>query len=180
MSFQKNLTLNKTKYMKKKTILIGILSFFLVITHYSESMAQAYSFTGPVAVFTYDNVGNRVKREIRTMCVGIGCPPEEGGGSGARSALSSDDSIGAKLPKSQLIEAYPNPAEERLFVRNPSWHENDKAVIVVYDVNSKVVIKKEVLSANEEIPFDKITPGQYMVQYYLNNSPAQLWKIIKP
>lgn len=167
--------------MINRSVAVRIV-ILMLLSFVNKAYAQPpYSFSGPVAVFTYDNAGNRVKREIKNICVGIGCPPEEAGGPVGKPANPNGVKNLQDAPAGNLaIDAYPNPTENELYISNSTWHNKDAALVVVYDINSKVVIKKEITQAKDKISFEKMMPGTYMVQYYLNNVPAQLWKIIKP
>ena len=173
-----------------RTMLISLLTSLLMGCF---SVCRSYgqiSYSGPAVIFSYDHVGNRLVRQIHTICLGPGCPPEEGGLLGGKPASPRDSTKGGTttgndvpaatdIAKGIVVEAYPNPADEELYIENKTWHETDKAIVIVYDIEGKIAVKKDFTQAKDRIMFNNMVPGTYIVQYYLNEVPTQTWKIIK-
>ncbi len=137
-----------------------------------NSYGQTYI---PAVRFYYDAVGERIVRKMKPICIGTDCPVDL---SAPKLGLPEDTTRNS-APGTTEIEAYPNPVLQELCVNNHTWKEGDKASVVVYDVNGRVVVKKDLTQAKDNLPFRELTPGAYMVQYYLSGAPMQEWKIIK-
>ena len=149
------------------------LIFVLLISVSSPAFCQGV--WAPAVTFTYDFGGNRVVRQIEVICLGGGCPPI------LRHADTTKTTPGSQpvLTNTSKVKAYPNPVDNDLFVENLYWTSTDKATVIVYDINSKVVVNQEVSQAKDKISFFNLVPGSYLVQYYLNGNMVEVWKIIK-
>lgn len=169
--------------MKKSHLL------FLLICNLLHFVAFAQPSYVPGVQFCYDLGGNRQNRQILTFCIGTGCPagsptPTAGcSSSGLPSSRMASHSDASSQNQSATVEAqiiaYPNPVEQNLSVENKFWRESDKVILVVTDIVGKTIMTQELFQAKGNVSFLKLIPGSYLVQYYLNSSLAQVWKIVK-
>jgi len=155
--------------MKKQILTLSVL-LSLSIGH---CMAQATTGTPvPGVAFTYDPGGRRILREPGIVCLGCKQTPKD-------SLVEGTPVKNITNTEKITIVAYPNPTSKDVYISNESWKQGDKAVIQVFDVLGKNILRKDCSQAKEIIPFERCAAGTYMVYYYLNELPAQLWKIVK-
>ena len=157
----------------RKTINI-IFAVLLVFFYITGSHAQTFI---PAARFYYDANGNRILRKMGEICIGVDCPIESS--IPPFKGAPKDSSKNSGVYGTTEIEAYPNPVSQELYIDNRTWQEGNKANIAVFDINGKINIKREFTQAKNNVSFRDLTPGVYLVQYYLNGMPMQEWKIIK-
>lgn len=167
--------LNQTKYMPMKLtlLILGALSFIVPTIH-----AQTYS---NAVVFSYDNAGNRIKREIKVIC--IGCPDQSDppGQKPGNSATSSDPaSMLGDQNHSLVLRAYPNPLQKELTVEYAAWQKSDNALVKVFDMTGRLILSKNMSASKTTIDFSGLASEAYYVTCYLNGVIAETWKIIKP
>lgn len=128
----------------------------------------------PGAVFTYDAKGNRIQRHIGTVC--IGCPkPGRVDSLVADNTPISDPVIGKKIS----VQAYPNPANTDLTIENHTWNGMDKVFVIVSNMLGQTIVRQQLSKAKEVVPFASLTPGTYLVSYFINEQSIQTWQIIK-
>jgi hypothetical protein len=150
------------------------LTFCLIVILFGSFKSACQTSYIPAVTVTYDNAGNRLVRQIKTICVGIGCDD-------ATERLEESSQTSNKLIDSSIkVKAYPNPINENLFVENLSWNETDKVIIKVYNMNGNLIINQNLFKAKGKISFLNFPPGSYIVEYFLNDLMIENWKIIKP
>lgn len=74
---------------------------------------------------------------------------------------------------SKLIEIYPNPAHDRLFIKNI---EDSNSVIVIFDSHGKIVISKQL--DNNYIDISNLENGMYFIKA-MNSNNTYIQKLIK-
>lgn len=152
---------------------IIIAAAFLCCFDTGASFAQTFI---PAVRFYYDNSGKRFLRKMGDICIGEGCPFEEP--PLPFKGVPPKDSANGGTAMDNIV-AYPNPVTEELSVDNRTWKDGSVATFIVYDMNGKVVIKKELTEAKGSVQFHGLAPGTYMAQYYINGTPLQEWKIVR-
>lgn len=133
---------------------------------------MAYSqIYGPAIKFEYDNAGNRYLRHYLPYEI---IQYKQGDNN-----HGIDTSV-QKLKNDQfLIRAYPNPVDDYITIENLSWNNDNKVVVKLTDITGKIISSKQFIKAKDNIPFSGLTPGAYMLYYYLNNEMLANWKVIK-
>jgi hypothetical protein len=147
--------------MNPKTI-ISTLFLFIGISLNAQQNAVEYS---------YDNAGNRILRKIIVL------PPAPPPGQSAKySAQSASiDTVGGIL-----FKIYPNPTEGLVIIQSDeNFRALENKTITVYDVNGKILLKKEYNSSEEHIDLSNQEPGSYFVKITASNGYNAEWKIIR-
>lgn len=114
--------------------------------------------------YSYDNAGNRVKREIvvRTKSLPDGSDPEY------YSEMLSDKDI----------RIYPNPTEGHLKVEIAGWETADQGSLQLYNAVGQLVLNQRVGSSFTELDISSRGNGLYILHITLNGKETS-WKIIK-
>lgn len=155
------------KNIKMKKLLFTLI--ILISISVTNGNAQTYVLG---AIFEYDGVGNRIVRKIGTVC--IGCRPAQ------QDSLKGVSPIDATVVSDQImLDAYPNPTNTDLTINNRTWKQTDKALVIVSDIQGKTIVSQQFSQAMDVVPFARLTPGTYLVNYYLNDKSAKVWRIIK-
>ncbi|MRX67045.1 Por secretion system C-terminal sorting domain-containing protein [Flavobacterium resistens] len=126
--------------------------------------------------FTYDNLtGNQINRTLCINCASAK-PSKD---NNAIQAVSDEDLL--KFSPTDVISYYPNPVKEELFIKWDLIDENYVTSIQVIGINGQVLTsyncKKEINSQN--IPFQNLPTGVYIVSLEYNNREQKTIKIIK-
>jgi hypothetical protein len=118
--------------------------------------------------YVYDNAGNRVLRHI------IVIPP-------AKSMQANKDSAALQenvaLGEMQ-INVMPNPTVGRLQINITNLPENAEGGIIVWDLQSKELLRQEGIYANNPIDLSKQPKGIYLMQIRVGNKKSE-WKVVK-
>nr|WP_315224927.1 T9SS type A sorting domain-containing protein [uncultured Flavobacterium sp.] len=144
--------------------------YFLFLGFFSLSNAQ------DKIKFTYDSTtGNQINR---ILC--INCPSLKPSKSSEEiEAIEKEDLL--KFSPNDIISYYPNPVKEELFLKWDLTNENFVTSIHVTGMNGQSLRsyknKKEVNSQN--IPFQNLPSGVYIVSLMYNNGEQKTIKIIK-
>ncbi|MDB4582942.1 T9SS type A sorting domain-containing protein [Draconibacterium sp.] len=118
-------------------------------------------------VFSYDDSGNRTKREI--VLSKSGTIPQ---------GISSEneDPILDKIT-SHEIRIFPNPTKGVLKVEIPELPE-DKSNLYVYNLQGRMLINKTVTKHIHNIDLHKYPSGMYILKIVLGTEVSE-WKILK-
>jgi hypothetical protein len=150
-----------------KTLLFALIILWCLAI--GECTAQTWV---PGAKFEYDGVGNRIVRRMDMVC--IGCRPAQ------LDSLKGDNPINAIVVGDEImLDAYPNPTNTDLTINNRTWKQTDKALVTVSDIQGKTIVSQQFSQATDVVPFARLTPGTYLVNYYLNEKSAKVWRVIK-
>lgn len=123
---------------------------------------------GQKITYTYDNSGNRIKREIVL--------------SPQRTSASNEDTT-ERLPVSDMladkdIKIYPNPTQGMLKVEITNYESSDSGSIHVYSMNGQTVTHSEISFYLTDIDISNSPNGIYLMQIQLNGT-STTWRIIK-
>ncbi|MTH16409.1 T9SS type A sorting domain-containing protein [Flavobacterium sp. LC2016-01] len=126
--------------------------------------------------FTYDNLtGNQINRILCINCASAK-PSKD---NNEIQAVSEEDLL--KFSPTDVISYYPNPVKEELFLKWDLVDENFVSSIQVIGINGQILTsyscKKEINSQN--IPFQSLPAGVYIVSLAYNNGEQKTIKIIK-
>jgi len=126
--------------------------------------------------FTYDNLsGNQL---TRTLCINCASAKPSKNNDGIQ-AVSDEDLL--KFSPTDVISYYPNPVREELYLKWDLIDENFVSSIQVIGINGQAIAtyncKKETNSQN--IPFQSLPAGVYIVSLTYHNQEQKTIKIIK-
>ena len=76
------------------------------------------------------------------------------------------------------IEAYPNPTSDLLWV-NIKPQIPDNIHYMLFDTGGRLLQADRLLSASQDIPFDGLTPGTYILRILQEKKPLKVFTIIK-
>ena len=113
--------------------------------------------------YSYDQAGNRVKREI---VMSLLAP--------RKSSTTSFTEVLAK----KSIRIYPNPNKGQLRVEIVGHEATDNSLLQVYNATGALLINKKATSAITNINLTSQPNGIYILQINLNGETTK-WKIIK-
>lgn len=68
------------------------------------------------------------------------------------------------------VRFFPNPATDILIIEDFTWQFESTGFITVYDLLGRELLKKTSKAGKETIDVSKLIPGDYIVNYYINNS----------
>ena len=126
------------------------LFIFILIAY----IAKEYSFAQvgqSGIVYTYDNNGNRIKREFTILRIA-----SDTAGAGVEMAETLAEQFGVNL--------FPNPAEDVLNIAVSNIPEGEKVRASVFDVQGRLLQTAEVTSTNTALPFHEHPPGIYHIR----------------
>lgn len=114
--------------------------------------------------YSYDNAGNRVKREIvmKTRSVSDNSDPEY------YSEMLSDKDI----------RIYPNPTEGHLKIEIAGWDSADQGSLQLYNAVGQLILNQRISSSFTEFDISSRTNGLYILHISMNGKETS-WKIIK-
>lgn len=144
-----------------KTIIISII------------LLTASHVFGQSVVFDYDLSGNRTERVIKM----------------SKSEEKSNENDSIPPPKSLPIEyfdhiadteitIYPNPTQGRLTVKVANMPQETKGQIAIYDLNGRLVLRKDAMTSSNELDISVQPDGAYVMKIILGQESTS-WKIIK-
>ncbi|WPO76870.1 T9SS type A sorting domain-containing protein [Flavobacterium sp. KACC 22761] len=145
-----------------------ILFLFLCFITFSEAQNKLK--------FTYDNLtGNQINR---TLCINCASSKPSKDNNEIQ-AVDEEDLL--KFSPTDVISYYPNPVKEELYLKWDLVDENFVSSIQVIGINGQILTsyscKKEINSQN--IPFQSLPAGIYIVSLAYHNQEQKTIKIIK-
>lgn len=158
--------------MKLKFLITSCL-LAISIQAYSQTPGVAY---GHADVFTYDAMGNRIKREYKWAIVS---PKNNYHDELPVDTLREASNDNRFAGKGILVKAYPNPVADEMIVENLSWKDGSSATVIISDIAGRRLQAKSFRTAKEQFSLSSFVPGSYTVSYYLDNHLYTTWKIIK-
>ena len=114
--------------------------------------------------YSYDNAGNRIKREIVVKTKSL---PDE-----------SDPEYYSEMLSEKNIRIYPNPTEGHLKVEIVGWNNSDRGIIQLFNAVGQLILNEQVSSSFTELDISSRTNGFYVLHITLNGKETS-WKIIK-
>ncbi len=139
--------------------------------------------------FAYDAAGNRVRRELV-----VGSKKPEG--LRTLSADSTQQTTSDLEPRDEAdrrhlsrdyvtetidrgqVRIYPNPTEGELTIEFLGYRPEQRAVLVVYDLFGRVVVRREVASVTTMLDLSAQSAGLYVL-YLIVGKDRSAWKIRK-
>jgi hypothetical protein len=110
-------------------------------------------------VFSYDPLGNRIRRELVVVPCDDG-PVDNEGGSQARLAQQDTTENNSGDEKASII-AFPNPTADQLFIQS-----NDRQTItkcMLFDLQGKMILETNPNSNNAMISMSNLASGNYIL-----------------
>lgn len=114
--------------------------------------------------YSYDNAGNRIKREIVVKTKSL---PDE-----------SDPEYYSEMLSDKDIRIYPNPTEGHLKVEIAGWDNSDQGSLQLYNAVGQLILNQRMGSSYTELDISSRTNGLYILHITLNGKETS-WKIIK-
>lgn len=152
------------------------LTFILiVVTGIAHAQKSPLPLQGWADEYTYDEVGNRIKREYKWTIIAPKNNYHEEQTVDTLKERSDDKGLSSNI----LVKAYPNPVADEMIVENLSWKDNNTATVKISDITGRVLVEKNFKAAKEQFSLSSFIPGTYIVSYFLNNRSLITWKIIK-
>lgn len=140
--------------------------------------------------FAYDAAGNRVRRELvvgskkpkglRTLSTDStqqttsALEPKD---EADRRYLSGRDYVTETIDRGQ-VRIYPNPTEGELTIEFLGYRPEQRAVLVVYDLFGRVVVRREVASMTTMLDLSGQSAGLYVLHLIVGKDRSA-WKIRK-
>ena len=153
--------------------------FFLIIISYSGVL-----FAQPAFRFSYDDSGNRIKREVIDLSE---LPNEEPGEPELMTQIDNTEIDDEISPESQQstdqvsapgISVFPNPVQDQVSVHIPDLTAEDDGQLLVFGINGDYHFRTTKLQETTTIDLSGKAPGQYILRLVLN-AESKEWIIIK-
>lgn len=138
--------------MRKRLIMLLIAAVPLIA--FSQSKVR----------YSYDNAGNRIKREIVVSTKSV-----------------SDDSSPeyySEMLSEKNIRIYPNPTRGQLKVEIVGWNNADQCLFRLYNSVGQQLLLTRAASSYTELDISSRPDGLYILHITLNGKETS-WKIIK-
>lgn len=129
--------------------------FFLTV--YGIGYAQNVSFS-------YDNAGNRIKREIILQRKFV--------------TEKTTNEYYSEMLSEKIIRIYPNPTDGMLKVKITGLENREQCVFKIFNSLGQLIISKQAASSTTDIDISGKPNGTYILQISLNGEKSA-WKIIK-
>lgn len=114
--------------------------------------------------YSYDNAGNRVKREIVVKTKSL---PD-----------SSDPEYYSDMLSDKDIRIYPNPTDGHLKIEVAGWDNSDQGSLQLYNAVGQLILNQRMGSSFTELDISSRPNGLYILHISLNGKETS-WKIIK-
>lgn len=144
----------------------NIMRVFLVFFSLLFSLS---AFSQKEIRFSYDALGNRVKRVIVL---------QQSETNQRSMSQPEDKDFYSDMISEKQIRIWPNPTEGHLKVEIQGLGTEEKATLRITAMNGSVVVMKETSSAITELDLSRNTNGIYLL-YISVNGQETTWKIIK-
>lgn len=115
--------------------------------------------------YSYDNAGNRIKREIVMKTKS----PYE--------VSTTTECFSEKLSEKE-IRIYPNPTKGRLKIEIAGYENSDRCILRILNVSGQQILSTHANSACTELDISSKANGIYILYISLNNKETT-WKVIK-
>jgi hypothetical protein len=166
--------------MNREKVLRG--SFLLICLF---SLVSQMTYAQPTYKFSYDEAGNRVKREV----IDLSEVPEDPNEPELKTFPSKNTSIADKSQieeeKFQVrleevsIAVFPNPVQDILKIQISELKQGEVAKVYLYNQSGAVIKQLEVREKVEStLELNALAPGSYVLLVELNDSKYD-WLVIK-
>ncbi len=143
------------KKRKNALLFVEIVFLLLPISIYAQSIS-----------YSYDNSGNRIKREI------VFSSQNKPGHSNVDN-LFTDDTLGDRS-----IRIYPNATKGTLKVEITGYDSSDNGTALLYSMSGQLLILENITSHETTLDMSSYYDGVYILQIKLNGKSIS-WKILK-
>lgn len=134
-----------------------LLLFFLVIPLYAVGQNKLK--------YTYDDAGNRTKREIVL--------------SSLKSAISTDETTSfIEEVSGQRIVIYPNPTKGQLAIEIIDMENSMTGNLTIFNLRGQIIAKEQISSNRTSIDISSEPKGTYILHINIKEETST-WKIIK-
>lgn len=127
--------------------------------------AMPYIASAQSVKYSYDNAGNRIKREIVMKTKS----PYE--------VSTTTECFSEKLSEKE-IRIYPNPTKGRLKIEIAGYENSDRCILRILNVSGQQILSTHANSACTELDISSKANGIYILYISLNNKETT-WKVIK-
>ena len=127
--------------------------------------AMPYAASAQSVKYSYDNAGNRIKREI---VMKTKSSYEE----------TSTTECFSEMLLEKNIRIYPNPMKGRLKVEIAGYESADRCILRIFNASGQQILSTHVSSSWTELDISSRANGIYILYISLNNKETT-WKIIK-
>ncbi len=155
----------------KKIIIIGLMLLAGLV---------AKSQT-PHFVYTYDNNGNRIKREFipfRIVPVRTDSTANTTDSANVATTNQAAQQQYEAMLGEQKITVFPNPTKGELRIDITNFAVGSKGLVFVTDMQERVIYKNENINSSNILNLSLVTKGNYILKISLNNISKE-WVIIK-
>ena len=137
--------------------LLIFIILFTIATPYAFSQVPAYEIT-------YDEAGNRTKREYKSSVF-------------LRKAVDKEEEVKQEVPEHQ-ISIFPNPAKSYFDVKVSNVTKDTKTSISLIDLTGRPVFTKEGVGELTTVDVSSQTNGVYFMKITIDGHVTN-WKVIK-
>lgn len=145
---------------------MSMRNFYLLIY---LALLPVVSFAQEKIGYSYDDAGNRVKREI-VMSFPKAMAKQQ--------ASSPEDQRFSDMLHDHSIKIYPNPTEGALKIGISGLKDTDRCTFGVYTTQGSQIVAGNVNADNVDINITNNPSGVYLLKITINNN-STTWKIIK-
>ena len=126
---------------------------------------MTYAASAQRVKYSYDNAGNRIKREIVMK---------------AKSSYkeTSRTECFSEMLSDKDIRIYPNPTKGRLKIEIAGYENSDRCVLRIFNTSGQQILSTHASSPWTELDISSRANGIYILYISLNNKETT-WKIIK-
>jgi YD repeat-containing protein len=147
----------------KSTQIWLLIAFITVSIHYTHAQTTS---NNQVVKFTYDEHGNRTKREV-TITLQSKVKQNQ------QDIEPTEDQMGERV-----IKIFPNPTRGDLNVNITNLKENEHLTVTIYDMNGRTIINTPITEGSNAVDMNSQAQGMYIM--LITNGKEQLeYKIVK-
>lgn len=150
--------------MNLKKIVLVLCVIFVFISVYSQTNSYSYY---------YDQSGNRIRREL----IIITNPENFSTNTIDTNKINSNEVISNDFNNIN-IAIYPNPTSENLTIEMTNMPDELKGLIVISDLQGRILYQTTQVKQKTIIDFSKYTYGNYILQITVNDIKRE-WNVLK-
>jgi hypothetical protein len=141
-------------------------NYFIVL--FGLFLSFNFAFAQERIVYEYDQAGNRIKREKKTIQIRSDVAEES----------EEPTAIYSEVLGDLEIKIYPNPTDGILFIELLHLPENSLADITLYQLSGSLIDRKESIHFSTEFNLSDQPAGIYILQIIAGDKQTE-WKVIK-
>lgn len=139
-----------------KTYIRFILIFTINILFFHCSFSQTNNCNA--LIFNYDQLGNRILRQLIVEPCLDEITDDDDGNNGAKLGRENENEINQQVVNYRV---YPNPTDNVLYIETSE--ANNLISLQLYDIQGKLVLKKQCNSQRNSIDIQYLASGTYML-----------------